>query len=156
MTVFEQLKDVAPWVAIVISIATFIYASISNRKLRKQQSTINARIIESGDKELAASKKADVRVDADYHKGNSDGHIVISNRGPSVARNVRLSQTDDKSLIQANEYEKMPHPQLLSGESVRLRYSITAGTGGSHQFTVYWDDDSQSDNELARSLEVLS
>jgi len=125
---------------------------VSLRKTNKFGETtdrLNRVLIERQTAESLAERKADVSANL-YQRGKNDYRLKVFNKGKGRAKNVRITDLDDKddSLLMADEIrEKFPLPILEQHQSVDLLACVTLGSHLRTHIKLQWDDDTGKDHE---------
>jgi hypothetical protein len=144
--------DIGSIASALVALAALIVSLVSLRKTNKFGETtdrLNRMLIERQTAESLAERKADVSANL-YQRGKNDYRLKVFNKGKGRAKNVRITDLDDKddSLLMADEIrEKFPLPILEQHQSVDLLACVTLGSHLRTHIKLQWDDDTGKDHE---------
>lgn len=81
-----------------------------------------------------------------YMSGKSDWRLKVFNRGPGMARNVRLAFDTENSLFSESWVEdKFPMEKMEAQQSVEILAFPHLQSRSKEDITLMWDDDSGSE-----------
>lgn len=104
---------------------------------------------ERWEREREASRHADLVPVFERH-GPDDLRLVVRNRGPAEARNVRLRvETDSADMIFALD-EVFPVPRLPAGADEYVSIRAIPGSGMLYEIDLAWQDDAGEHDEHFR------
>jgi hypothetical protein len=117
------------------------------RSLIESQKKLNAILLEKGEDEAVASKKADLG--ASFVKiGSAKYKLKIWNKGKAAARNVSIDFPEgNEVLVKSEVNEKFPLEVLDTFQAVELIAAVTLGTKRKHAIRLTWADDFSENNE---------
>ena len=136
-------SDVIATVALLIS----GYVAWHQRGINASQKKVNELLLQQGENEAQATKKADLG--ASFLKLGKNSHrLKIWNKGKATARNVRIAFPDGNQFVAEDDVRrKFPLETLEQYQPVEVIAYLTLGTDGKHHLKLTWDDDSGEDNE---------
>lgn len=133
-------------------IATFAllisgYVAWHQRGINASQKKVNELLLQQGENEAEATKKADLG--ASFLKLGKNSHrLKIWNKGKATARNVRIAFPDGNQFVAEDDVRrKFPLETLEQFQAVEVIAYLSLGTDGKHHLKLTWDDDSGEDNE---------
>ncbi|CAH0498172.1 hypothetical protein [Novosphingobium sp. CECT 9465] len=139
------VSDIAAFSALAVAIWSAVQTGRFNRRQNAFAETaerLNRLLIDKESAESQAQRKADVG--ANFVKiAKNDYRLKVFNRGPVVARNVRLEFLAGGEVMMASELkQKLPIPALERHQTVELMASINMQSPRRAQMRIHWDDDS--------------
>ena len=136
-------SDVIATVALLIS----GYVAWHQRGINASQKKVNELLLQQGENEAQATKKADLG--ASFLKLGKNSHrLKIWNKGKATARNVRIAFPDGNQFVAEDDVRrKFPLETLEQFQAVEVIAYLSLGTDGKHHLKLTWDDDSGEDNE---------
>lgn len=117
------------------------------RSLIESQKKLNKVLLEKGEDEAVACKKADLG--ASFVKiGSTNYKLKIWNKGKAAARNVSIDFPEgNEVLVQSEVNEKFPLEVLDTYQAVELIAAVCLGTKRKHAIHLTWSDDFSKNNE---------
>ena len=152
LSFYETLTLLVAVVAAIISfVSLYRTTRLAKRQLELQQAqaTLAKLQHEILARDEAAKRQADVRIrlverDRSYR-------IVVSNRGPGIAKDVIFEEFVDDGLespvIESEKDALFPIPQLLPGEEVSMLASVHLGTALQFSARAIWINEEGSRRE---------
>lgn len=136
--------DVVALFALVIAIWSAWQTQRFNRRQTAFQETaeqLNRLLVQREAAEQDAQKRAEVSANF-YKSGKHDYRVKVFNRGPNVARNVRLEVLDDADLVHSGDLaRKFPVPSLDRHQSVELIARVHMQSPSRTHVRLTWDDE---------------
>jgi len=138
----------------IIALALSGYAILTTSKFNKRQLSLietqeqlNKRLLEQGESDALAARKADVG--ASFVKlGGSKYRIKVFNKGKAPARNVMIEFPEGESPVPQSEIrDKFPMEVLEQHQSVDLIAAVSMGTPSKLTAILKWADDHAENNE---------
>ncbi|KTE42416.1 MULTISPECIES: hypothetical protein [unclassified Sphingopyxis] len=148
------LSDVAAFLALIVAVWSVIQTTRFNKRQNAFAETaqrLNEMLIAREAADAEGQQAADVS--ANFIKiGKNDCRLKIFNRGPGVARNVRLEMLRGGDLLSRGEVEKkFPLAMLERQQNVDLICFVHLGSDLTMEVRLLWDDD----KEQGRSKELV-
>ena len=148
------LSDVAAFLALIVAVWSVIQTTRFNKRQNAFAETaqrLNEMLIAREAADAEGQQAADVS--ANFIKiGKNDYRLKIFNRGPGVARNVRLEMLRGGDLLSRGEVEKkFPLALLERQQNVDLICFVHLGSDLTMEVRLFWDDD----KEQGRSKELV-
>ena len=135
--------------AILGSLATYF---IHDRKLKKQEQKINDYQLKQIEDAQIESKKAYI-IGTTHKNSQSATILTITNRGRSIARNIRVIGLDERNYYFYGP-DILPYEFLNPGDSFELKFTANVASLYKGKITYYWDDDYMKDNYLEQIITV--
>lgn len=137
-----ETSDVLSLLAMLGTVYTYF---VHNRKINKQQKTINAFQIKQMEEELEEKKKANLVL------SSGAGFIDIINKGNASAKNIKIEIVEEGALVMLMN-DNLGNVILECGESVRLNAVYATQLHGRPVFKIIWNDDYSENREKIISL----
>lgn len=152
----NQAKEYTDVFALIISMASFVLALITDRKLKsqqrmlnEQQNIINEISINNNMRDIENAKKADIKIF--NYKIPGSRVIVVENIGDASAKNIFIDWReilDPKSAIRINEDGKLPYPILeRGGKFEMIAFAFEERPNSNPIIEVSWKDEYSNSNK---------
>lgn len=144
-----ELADVLAGISIAFTAFVYFY---HGAKLNSQQKLLNEMQKKKFEQEEAESRKANIS--ANPIKVDNSVEVVISNKGQSIARNIRIE------VIEIEDYvvlltKKFPYPLLNPGDSFKIPMNAPYTDSKSPIVKFIWDDSYAINREKTQLIDCL-
>lgn len=143
------MENVSLALSVLAILGSVLGYLLHDRRLKAQESMLNAYQLKKYEEEIVLEKKAEMR--ANIVKGERGLRIIkIYNKGKAKALNVRLLMDKDGFLIRDKAF---PKAFINPGEGAEFHVHITMGAPDNMDLTILWDDESALNNEYHQILD---
>lgn len=153
-----DLSDVAAFLALGVAIWSAVQTGRFNRRQTEFSDTaqrLNELLIAREAADTAQQREADIS--ASFAKiGRNDYRFKVYNRGPGMARNVRVSFAKGGDVLAKGELdEKFPLPMLEQHHHVDLLCFIHMQSPRRAELSLHWDDESGTERQKDLTLNIF-
>lgn len=145
--------ELASLIVSIIALAAsgFTYF-IHDRKIKKQEATINDYQLTKLHEEKIVNKKAQLSGSITIFKNDGKRILKITNHGKATATNVRMKVLNGVHITAF--IDPFPFELLNPTESFEMTFYIPMGPCGKLKVKYIWDDPYQNNNEFTQLLQL--
>ena len=142
--------------SLIVSIITLAASGftyfIHDRKIKKQEATINDYQLTKLHEEKIVNKKAQLSGSITIFKNDGKRILKITNHGKTTATNVRMEVLNGVHITAF--IDPFPFELLNPTESFEMTFYIPMGPCGKLKVKYIWDDPYQNNNDFTQLLQL--